>query len=354
MEEDDLIEAEDEATYRLIMEELIRAEDDMLIVEELIKAEDELIRAEDEVLLSRYLKRMVVNGDSWHQQFIKDVDVFNKNPYEEFDSESPTFVIVKPRTEDCGKTDGCESGCWRIIGRDKLIKSEKTGKVLGFKKILKFCVQRKPREYKRSWVMEEFRLTNNLNKKQDHVICKIRLLFEAETSSLLAKHFSYLPTTKAVPVPANLLLPAYGFKSTYPQMDDESYVLMIPDSEGNSWPSYVTNNVYRLDPWKLVDIHDQMFLNFGTCFFTNGTCGVTDVCDNGYWRILHPDRLVRSKSGEPIGFKKVFQYYETKKQRYVCEGEDHKVTWTIEEYRLVEMVMKNKVLCVIKLTIDDN
>ncbi|EOA33319.1 hypothetical protein CARUB_v10021818mg [Capsella rubella] len=319
--------------------------------------DDELIIAEDDVLVSRYLKPMVVNGDSWHQHFIKDEDVFNKNPSEDFDTGSPTFVIVKPRTENYGKTDGCKSGCWRIIGRDKLIKSEKTGEVLGFKKILKFCVQKKPRGYKRSWLMEEFRLTDNLNKKQDHVICKIRLLFEAETSSLLAKHFSYLPTTKAVPVPATIILPAYGYESPDPQMDDESYVLMIPDSEGNTWPSYVTNDLYRLNPWKLVNLYDPKFFRLGTCFFTNGTCGVTDVCDGGYWRILHPDRLVRSKSGEPIGFKKVFQYYETKKHRYFCEGEeiqDRKVTWTIEEYRRAEIAMQNKVLCVIKFTFEDN
>ncbi|EOA34552.1 hypothetical protein CARUB_v10022099mg [Capsella rubella] len=316
-----------------------------------------LSNVEDEVIISRFLKRMVINGDSMPEHFIQDVDVFNKNPNVEFDSGSPAFVIVKPRTEDSGITDGCKLGCWRIIGRDKLIKSEKTGKVLGFKKILKFCVKRKPREYNRSWVMEEFRLTNNLNKKQGHVLCKIRFLFEAETSSLLAKHFSYLPTTEAVPVPATITLPGYGNKPQTPQMDNESYLLqlILPSGE-NNWPSYVTNNVYRLNPWKLVNFRDRVFLKLGICIYANETCRDTDVCDGGKWMILHPERLIRSTSGETIGFKKVFQFYATKKRYQLLKWRSKykKVTCTIEEYRRAEMLMQNKVLCVIKLTFEDN
>ncbi|XP_010419423.2 PREDICTED: uncharacterized protein LOC104705138 [Camelina sativa] len=309
-----------------------------------------MLNAEDEVIILRFLKRMIVNGDSWPKLFTQDADVFNKNPNVEFNAEIPIFVVVKPRTESCGKTDGCSSGCWRIIGRDKLIKSEETGKILGFKKILKFCLKMQPMEYKRSWVMEEYRLTNNLNRKQDHVICKIRFLFRTEISFLLAKHFSYLST-----IPENLLLPSYGYYSDT-QEEDESYLLTISDSDGNVWPSYVTNNVYRLHPLTLfVDLRDQMFLNFGTCIFANQTCGDTEKCDGGYWRIMHPDVMINSMpSGETIGFKKVFKFYETEKQRYVREGEEIKVTWFIDEYRLVEKEMQNKVLSVISIITKDN
>ncbi|CAH8256382.1 unnamed protein product [Arabidopsis lyrata] len=269
---------------------------------DLIKAE--LLNAEDEVIILRYLKRMIVNGDSWPDHFIKDADVFNKNPNVVFDAESPSFVIVKPRTEICGGTDGCESGCWRIMGREKLIKSKKTGKILGFKKILKFCLKRKPREYKRSWVMEEYRLTNNLNWKQDHVI--------------------------------------------YKQVEDISYLVTIMTSEGlNDWPSYVTNDVYCLHPLELADLQDRMFHIYGTLIFSNKTCGKTDRCNGGYWRILHRDKLIKSKSGKTIGFKKVFKFYETEKERYFCDEEDVKITWTIEEYRL--NVKQNKFVCVIKV-----
>ncbi|EOA12031.1 hypothetical protein CARUB_v10008036mg [Capsella rubella] len=309
-----------------------------------------LSNVEDEVIISRFLKRMVINGDSMPEHFIQDVDVFNKNPNVEFDAERPGFVIVKPRTESCGKTDGCESGCWKIIGRDKLIKSEKTGKVLGFKKILKFCLSRGPREYKRSWVMEEYRLTKNLNKKQDHLICKIQFLFRAEIISLLAKHFSYLSTTISVPVPANLLLPAYGYYSPDTPEDDVPYLITLAATEGNDWPSYVTNNnVYRLHPIELGDPFDQMFEDYGICIFSNETCRTSDICYDGYWKIMHHDRPIRSKSGETIGFKKVFRFHTVGELRYVCEGVEVKVTWTIDEYRLND-AKHNKLLCVIKFT----
>ncbi|CAH8384386.1 unnamed protein product [Eruca vesicaria subsp. sativa] len=131
--------------------------------------------------MSIYLKSISDNGDSWPEKFIEDTDVFNKNPSEMFEFENPTFVFVYPRTEACGKTDGCDSGSWRIIiVNDKIIKNEDTGKFLGFKKILKSCLQTKPREYKRTWVMEEYRLPSKWNPKQDHVVCKIQLLFQTE------------------------------------------------------------------------------------------------------------------------------------------------------------------------------
>ncbi|CAH8256398.1 unnamed protein product [Arabidopsis lyrata] len=305
-----------------------------------IKAE--LLNAEDEVIISRYLKRMIVNGDSWPANFIEDANVFNKNPYVEFDSDSTSFVIVKPRTEACGKTDGCESGCWRIIGRDKLIKSKATGKILGFKKILKFCKKTKPREYKRSWVMEEYRLTNNLNWKQDHVICKIRFLFEAEISFLLTKHFY---TTSKSPL-RNELLPAYGFYSNE-QENDEFYCVKIMSSEGNDWPSYVTNNVYCLHPLELVDPQDEKFQRFGICIFANKTKAIRDKCDGGYWKLLRHDRPIKAEFGT-IGYKRLFEFCETEKEEYARNGKDVKVTWTIEEYRLSKNVKRNRFLCVIR------
>ncbi|AAC24059.1 Contains similarity to no-apical-meristem (NAM) protein gb/X92205 from Petunia hybrida [Arabidopsis thaliana] len=345
------MKVEDEATYELIKDELMKAEDEATYW--LIK--EELIKAEDDVIISRYLKRMIVNGDSWPDHFIEDVDVFNKNPNEEFHSQSPRFVIVKPRTENCGRTDGCQSGCWRIIGRDKLIKSKETGKILGFKKILKFCLKKKPREYKRSWVMEEYRLNNNLNCKQDHVICKIRFMFDAEISFLLAKHFSCLSTRS--PLPANQLLPAYGVCFFDSEAEGAFYLETIIGYDGNTWPSYVTNDVYRLHPLTLVDPQDDKFKEFGTCIFANRTktCGKTDECDGGgCWRIVEGHRVIKSK-GKVLGYRRIFQFSENEEPRNVCEGEDPKKTaWFIEEYRPDENNKKDKVLCVIKFLIPLN
>ncbi|XP_024013747.1 protein CUP-SHAPED COTYLEDON 1-like [Eutrema salsugineum] len=156
--------------------------------------DDQRIEPADEVIISYYLNMMINNGKSWPSHFFRDVygHVYNRNPWIFFNAQSPNYLIfVQTRTEACGRTDdGCGSGCWRIIGRDKVIKSEETGKFLGFKKILKFCEKEKNRSEKRIWVMEEYRLV--IKRKQNQVICKIRLLPSRKVSSLLAKHFSFL------------------------------------------------------------------------------------------------------------------------------------------------------------------
>ncbi|KAL9310156.1 putative transcription factor NAM family [Arabidopsis thaliana] len=55
-----------------------------------------------------------------------------------------------------------------------------------------------------------------------------------------------------------------------------------------------------------------------------------------------------SRYGQTIGWKKVFQFYETEKERHFGNGEEVKVTWTLKEYRLTRKMKKNKVVCVIK------
>ncbi|KAJ0267017.1 NAC domain-containing protein [Hirschfeldia incana] len=317
---------------------------------EYLRIRKELVGAGDELILLRYLKPMIDEGASWPQHIAEDADVYNKNPSK---LSKTAFVIVKTRTEASGKTDGCEYGSWRIMARDKLIKSEETGKLLGFKKILKFCVKKKTTcgsEYKRSWVMEEYRL---LNSKQDHVICKIRLLFHTEIGFLLAKHLSY----SSDPLPATRSLPAYGYRLPNGGEVDASYLLHLI-GYGNEWPSYVTNDVYRMHPTALVDPHqDQLFLRFGLCIFVNRTegCGYTDGgCDSGRWRIMEGDKPISSIRGEStFGYKRVFKFCQEgdkPKYRYIDpNGESVFLTWIMVEYRLAQEVMKDKVLCVIKL-----
>ena len=240
---------------------------------------DDYSKANDEKMMSIYLQSINDNGDSWPEQFMEDGDVFTKNPSEVFESENPFFVFVYPRTEACGRTDGCGSGGWRIIGHDKLIKQEDTGKILGFKKILKFCGETKARGYKRTWVMEQYRLPSKWNPKQDHVVCKIQLLFQTEISFLLAKHFS----CSSDPLPATQSLTAYGIRLANPQDDGAYYLQVIFDSGGNEWPSYVTNDVYCVHPSTLVDHEDKRSTESGLCIFANRTeaCGYTDGCESG-------------------------------------------------------------------------
>ncbi|KAG2330599.1 hypothetical protein Bca52824_001779 [Brassica carinata] len=124
---------------------------------------------------------MINNRKSWPNHFLRDdeANVYNLNPWSSFNTPNPNnFIFVKRRTDACGKSDGSVSGCWRIMarGHDKLIKSGETGRILGFKKILKFC----EKDMKRSeeqiiWVMEEYRLVDKW--KQDQVICRIRVCY---------------------------------------------------------------------------------------------------------------------------------------------------------------------------------
>ncbi|CAH8310002.1 unnamed protein product [Eruca vesicaria subsp. sativa] len=312
---------------------------------------DDHSKANDEKIMSTYLKSIADNGGSWPEQFIEDTDVFNKNPSEVFESENPIFVYVYPRTEACGRTDGCDSGSWKIIGHDKLIKNEDTGKFLGFKKILKFCGKTKARDYKRSWVMEEYRLPNKWNPKQDHVVCKIQLLFQTEISFFLSKHFS-CSSSDTLLAPTQSLT-AYGVRLANSQEDGAYYLQMILESGGDSWPSYVTNDVYCVHPSTLADHEDQRFIEFGLCIFANReeACGDTDGCESGCWRIKMDDYSIYSMSHEVMGFRRVFEFCEEDEDRYfgIEKGEEVLLTWIMEEYRLVEEAMKDKVLCVIKI-----
>ncbi|KAJ4871883.1 NAC domain containing protein 23 [Raphanus sativus] len=310
---------------------------------------DDHSKANDEKTMSIYLQSMKDSGDSWPQYFFGDTNLFTKNPSEILESENPFFVFVYPITESCGRTDGCDSGGWRIIGRDKLIKDEETAKILGFKKILKFCGETKARGYKRTWVMEQFRLPSKWNPKQDHVVCKIQLLFQTEISYLLAKHFSY----SSDPLPPTQSLPAYGVCLANPQDDGAYHLQTIFDSVGNKWPSYVTNDVFCVHPSTLVDHKDMRFLESGLCIFANQTedCGYTDGCESGRWRIMEEDDAIYSMSHEVMGYRRVFKFCEEDEDRFfdIENGEEVLLTWIMEEYRLVEEAMKDKVLCVIKL-----
>ncbi|ESQ29456.1 hypothetical protein EUTSA_v10023895mg [Eutrema salsugineum] len=90
-------------------------------------------------------------------------------------------LFLVNRTENCGRTDGCDGGCWRIMRRDKVIISEKN-KILGFKRVFKFCESdRYKRSFKLTWIMEEYRLAKKST--QGKVLCRIKLL----DSTLLRK-----------------------------------------------------------------------------------------------------------------------------------------------------------------------
>lgn len=157
--------------------------------------------SEDEIVAS-YLKMMIDND--WPSFFLRSQDLYCKNPWTLLDTVKPLILhdgryFFVNRGLNSGKSDGCESGCWRVMGRDKLIKSEKTGKILGFKKVYKFCEKEKPKSVfnfwekekrrvrdKRIWVMEEYRLASQW--KEDYVISKIRFLNPNPLEFMLCNH----------------------------------------------------------------------------------------------------------------------------------------------------------------------
>ncbi|CAA7026610.1 unnamed protein product [Microthlaspi erraticum] len=332
--------------------------------------DDDLIEPEDQVIIQYYLNSMINDGKSWPSHFVRDVNarVYNMNPWSFFIAHNPNyFLFVKRRTESCGKTDGSKSGCWRIMGRDKLIKSEETGKFLGFKKILKFCEKEKKRrsqeeeeEERRVWVMEEYRLISKW--KQDQVICKIRLLPQPEVTSLLATHFSFLIKKPETFSPRRCLLPRFDLcVEDVPKDEIISYYLkMLLVDNRDDWPSHFlrSEQVYGVEPWRIVcALQSSLALNEGQYFFVNRTenCGRSDGCDGGCWRMIRRDKVIISKrSSKVLGFKRFYKFCHGEKPEFAkpvfkFEEDDVKVTWVMEEYRFAKRKMQGKVICKIRV-----
>ncbi|ESQ29461.1 hypothetical protein EUTSA_v10023723mg [Eutrema salsugineum] len=163
-----------------------------------------MIYPPEDQIVAYYLKMITDKGNDWSSNFLESKDVYCVNPWTHFNTREPLVLhdgryLFVNRTENSGKTDGCESGCWRIMGRDKLIKSEKNGEILGFKKVFKFCEKEEPKSIfrcwekekrrvrdKRIWVMQEYMLASKW--KRDYVICKIRLLNPHPLEFMLSNH----------------------------------------------------------------------------------------------------------------------------------------------------------------------
>ncbi|KAL0730722.1 hypothetical protein Bca4012_026816 [Brassica carinata] len=262
---------------------------------------------------------MINNRKSWPKHFLRDekANVYNLNPWSCFNTPNPIdFIFVKRRTDSYGKTDGSVSGCWRIMARDKLIKSGETGRILGFKKILKFCEKDKKisgedEEEQISWVMEEYRLVAKW--KQEQVICKIRVLLQDEVTSLLAKHISFL-SKWIMPLSRRNCMPRWDLRGPKIPTDEIiSYYLKMCVDVRNDWPSHFLQSepVYGVVPWMIVDAdQSSVELQEGPYFFVNRTEGSarTDGCDGGCWRIMRRDRVIISKRNKVLGFKRLFKF----------------------------------------------
>ncbi|CAH8384384.1 unnamed protein product [Eruca vesicaria subsp. sativa] len=324
--------------------------------------DEDQIDPEDEVIISYYLNMMINNSKSWPHHFLEDeeANVYNLNPACSFNTPGSDycFVFVKRRNDSCGKTDGSDSGCWRVMARDKLIKSKETGRILGFKKILKFCEKEmkgsEEEEEQIIWVMEEYRLADK--RKQDQVICKIRFSLQPEVTSLLAKQFSFIPK---IPFSRKKFMPRWDLCIHVRTDEIISYHLKMCVDKRNDWPSHFlqSEQVYGVAPWMIVDT-DQSSVDLieGSYFFTNRTerSGRRDGCEEGCWRIMRRDRVIVSKRNKVLGFKRMFKFCvkEDKTEPvYKFWGDEkydvneEKVTWVMEEYRLAKKKEQGKVIC---------
>ncbi|CAG7862287.1 unnamed protein product [Brassica rapa] len=362
MEDQSIISQED------MEDESIISQEDMGDDYSILSQEENQIEPEDEIMVSYYLKMMINNRKSWPDHFLRDeeANVYNLNPRSSFNAPNSDhyFIFVKRRTDSCGKTDGSASGCWRIMARDKLIKCEETGRILGFKKILKFCENNKKRSKEQEeeeiiWVMEEYRLVDKW--KQDQVICTIRELLQHEVTTLLAKHLSFLP--KWIRPFSRKNLPMWDLCVPDPPRDEIiSYHLKMCVDVRNDWPSHFlpSEQVYGVAPWMIVDPdQSSVDLQEGPYFFVNRTAssGRTDGCDGGCWRIMRRDRVITSKRNKVLGFKRLFKFCVKGEAEPVYKFwadekykvNELKVTWVMDEYRLVKKKEQGKVICRIRL-----
>lgn len=81
--------------------------------------------------ISRFLveRQRIRRGNSSLSNWV--VDLFRKNPRYICDPSNPQFAMVHSGTDDSSRVHGCASGCWRIIGRAVVLRSNLGQKILG-------------------------------------------------------------------------------------------------------------------------------------------------------------------------------------------------------------------------------
>ncbi|XP_013615542.1 PREDICTED: uncharacterized protein LOC106321859, partial [Brassica oleracea var. oleracea] len=274
--------------------------------------------------ISRFLveRQRIRRGNSSLSNWV--VDLFRKNPRYICDPSNPQFAMVHSGTDDSSRVHGCASENSRI------------------KRILKFCEQRKPREYRRVWVMEEYTLPKDWGKEECYVFTKVTCMFQAELNILLDKHFSRLCVSRGTKswkstIPKEQLsLPVYGVALASVERQDLYYADTIMKSWGPKWPTYATNDVYSKFPSDLVDFKDPKSSTNGYCFYVNKFDAGGETCE---W-LMTPqdeDRMIYSKvTGKIVGKVRTFTCLES------VSREEEMVSWVMEEYSVLMNMKKGK------------
>ncbi|KAJ4776450.1 NAC domain-containing protein 35 [Rhynchospora pubera] len=138
----------------------------------------------EEELLDFYLKR-VVQGKRLQLDIIPTVHLYRHDPCElpglaRIGEREWYFFVPRDRKQANGGRPSrtTEHGFWKATGSDRPVRSVTDPKrLIGLKKTLVYYEGRAPRGTKTDWVMNEYRLPNELNSglptKEDIVLCKV-------------------------------------------------------------------------------------------------------------------------------------------------------------------------------------
>uniref|UniRef100_A0ACD5ZRY4 Uncharacterized protein n=1 Tax=Avena sativa TaxID=4498 RepID=A0ACD5ZRY4_AVESA len=146
----------------------------------------------DEELISYYLLRKVLDPNFSGARAIAEIDLNKCEPWELQDKawnnkatgeKEWYFYSLRDRKYPTGLRTNRATGAgyWKATGKDREIRSNRSGALVGMKKTLVFYRGRAPKGQKTQWVMHEFRLEgtfayqffSNNNTREEWVIAKI-------------------------------------------------------------------------------------------------------------------------------------------------------------------------------------
>lgn len=134
----------------------------------------------DEELVCHYLFSKVGNHKISEGTMV-EVDLHTREPWElpevaKLSENEWYFFSFRDRKYATGlRTNrATKSGYWKATGKDRIIFSPKSHRVVGMRKTLVFYQGRAPNGTKSNWVMHEFRLENpHTPPKEDWVLCRV-------------------------------------------------------------------------------------------------------------------------------------------------------------------------------------